>query len=352
MRELRAMGSTDAESRYWHFKNEIQRARDVNEMDHRVRAAEIWRQAQARFPEEALHSELALRLLFDLRLYDEIEALMRKGQKRYPNRSRFLEGLALLAFERGRWEEALGFSNALRSRHPGCVSGYRIGAACLGALDRANEAEAVFAAGFKAMPEDIGLRIEYAKLAEKRRDCEEAFRRWRVVHEEFEHVVGTVGMASNLKEQGLYDEAEQLLKDNLYRFSSDLTVWLQLAQISERRGNWEEAADNWAIVRKRFPLRSIGYLQGLRSLVELGRQAEAEEIFREGTDRIKDDATLLVEYAMFAHRRGDWAEAALRWEALRNSFPAHRDGYVRAAEALRGLGRDVEAARIGGMCPS
>src|SRR4051794_10431068 len=51
----------------------------------------------------------------------------------------------------------------------------------------------------------------------------------------------------------------------------------------------------------------------------------------------------LVEWALTAHHRRDWAEALKRWNAVRANFPDSGNAYSLGAAALRELGRLDEA---------
>jgi predicted Zn-dependent protease len=235
----------------------------------------------------------------------------------------------------------------LRKRAPNSTKGYWIAAASLSELGKAKEAEEILVRGIQRMPEDVGLQIEYAKLAERRLDWTEALARWRVIYDTYGHRAGISGAANILTELGRYDEAESLLNGVMYKFGNEITIWVTLARVAEHRKDWEEAERRWVAIRNRFPLDSMAYLYGLRPLYTLGRVAEAEKVLLDAMERIRDDPALLTEYAWIAHRRSDWAEAAQRWAALRERFPSQRVGYEQGAVALQALGLTEEAARLG-----
>jgi predicted Zn-dependent protease len=346
MRELRSLEGQETKDSYWYCKNLIVEAREALERDLRARAMEVWTHAYAKFPKEAIKSGPALELLLQLNLYDDAEALMQKGRKQYPNDPRFLEGLAQVAYKRGDREEALRRCETLRRKIPGSVRGYWIAAATLSELGRAEEAEAVLARGLKASPHDVGLRIEYARLADRRQDWVEALKRWTEVLEVYGHLSGAVGMAATLAKLERHDDADQVLSTVLYKAGNQQGIWIESAHIAEHRHDGAEAAKRWSKVRERFPLVSVGYVHGLRSLLESGRQEEAEAMLREGIERLPDDPAILIEYAWLAHRLGNWTEAAQRWATVRQRFPKRQEGYERGSDALDALGQTLEAARV------
>ncbi|WP_146101949.1 tetratricopeptide repeat protein [Rhodopila globiformis] len=321
-------------------------ALEVLDRDQPKRAAEIWDHARAVFPDEAVKSDLALKLLFRLQRYDDIEALMKAGHDRYPNDARFAEGAAQVAYERGNLDEAFQRATVLYRKYPRSTVGYRTAAASLSLMNRFTEAETVIAKGLNALPHDVGMRIEYAKLAERRKDWLAALERWTYVDEVHGHVAGAAGAASALTMLGRYEEAESLLSSRLHKFSAEMLIWLQFARISEGKGDWEEAASRWAVVRKRFPQRAVGYVSSLPVLARVADREQIEAVLLEGIDRIPDDPVCLKEYALLAHRAGDFALADQRWSTLRACFPACREGYELGAAALAALGRTSESTRL------
>jgi predicted Zn-dependent protease len=254
-----------------------------------------------------------------------------------------------VAFKRGYHDEAVRRCKTLRNKHPASLSGYWIAAASLSELGRAAEAEVMLARGMRIAPQDVGLRLEFAKLAERRKDWTVALRRWIEVRELCGHIAGVVGSANALKELGRYDEAERLLSDAMYKVGNDPTVWLEHARIAEHKRDWEEAARRWEKLRSRFPMLPLVYVHIVRPLLELGRQADAEKVLREGIRRLPDDPTPFIELAWLAHRRGDWSEAAVRWAVVRERFPTRHEGYERGSEAMMTLGRTEEAMQLRAM---
>jgi tetratricopeptide (TPR) repeat protein len=352
MRELRAMEKRDALAHHWEFTDFIVKAQDAFERDQRMHAEEIWRRAYATFPNQAMTSAGALDLLLKLALYDEAEALLTRGQKHHRgwrSRGHFLEGLALVAYKRGNQEEAVRRCAFLRKKSPSSLKGYWIAAAALSELGHVEKAEAVMKRGLRRMPYDVSLRIEYAKLAERRKDWGEALQRWTALAtlpNPDAHIIGVTGSAAALKELRRYDEADQMLSGVKSQAANNLAFWIEFARIPDHKQDWEEAASRWATVRKRFPLQLFGYMGEIRPLMELGKRAQAEDVLREGIDRLPNDPTPLIEYALLAHRNGEWGEAIRRWAAVRDCFPKRREGYELGADALAAHGQTLEASRL------
>ena len=150
--------------------------------------------------------------------YDEAEALMQEGRKRFPRQPHFAEGLAQVALRRGDARSDTPLPAGADRKFPMRVRAYSLEAACLNDLDRTKEAEALLLRALRFAPGDIALNFEYAKSAARRKDWEEALRRWTAVREKFRHIAGPIEVAKCLKELGRYDEADALLRETFYSF--------------------------------------------------------------------------------------------------------------------------------------
>ena len=349
MRALRAMQKRDQSDYRLDFKNMIDDALEALERGYRPRAVEIWTRAYTTFPDVALLFEPAVDLLVRLRMYDEAEGLMKRASKRYPNAAHPLEGLALVEYRRGDQASAIRVCEVLRKKHPHSVPGYWIAAASFSELGQPDEAEVTLSEGLNARPDDTGLRIEYARLADRRHDWNEAVKRWTDVFDTYGHSFGVVGAANAFTKLGRYEEADQLLSSVLYKWGNDISVWIGLVNIAEQKQNWAEAVLRWETVRKRFPLERVGYLHALPSILKSDQPERADEVLREGLDRLPYEEELWVEYAWLAHRRADWSEAAQRWASVRERFFERAEGYERGAEALMRAGYETEALEIAAL---
>lgn len=98
-------GGNQALARY--FADQIHVAMSACHRGAHEQALTIWRDMNMRYP-GSLTSEKALNLLVGLGCYDEAEALMREGRRRYPRyRSLFAKVSARNAHSRGHLENAL-----------------------------------------------------------------------------------------------------------------------------------------------------------------------------------------------------------------------------------------------------
>src|SRR4051794_25553046 len=94
LREFAETQAGEQETRYWAFRHLMVEAQELYERDLHARAEQIWRKASQTYPEQPVRSDLAIRLLMDLRLYDVVEQILLDGLRRFPAEQRYLEGLA------------------------------------------------------------------------------------------------------------------------------------------------------------------------------------------------------------------------------------------------------------------
>src|SRR3954453_6231527 len=159
-------------------------------------------------------------------------------------------------------------------------------------------------------------------------------------------VVEYLSLAVTLREADRFEEAEALLAEALERFPDDLGIAIESARSQTHRQNWAEALRRWKLVRTRFPDQSAGYLGAAVIYRELLWFNEAEPLLAKAIECFPAEAEPLVECARIAEARGDWSEAARRWETARHRFPDQVVPYEAGAAALRELGRLDQAQAV------
>lgn len=346
LREFKAMGNLDQQMLALDDSNPLYRARTALNLGDHAEALRCWLDACQRLPEFARTSHDSLGILLGLRRYDEAEALMLAGRKRSPRDSHYSCGYAEIATERNDYAEAAKRWAAARKAFPGAWRGYAFGAASLSKLGKLDEAEAVLERGLALLPTNINCRIEYARMAELRKDWLEAHRRWELIGKEFNHVLGVLGAARALQEMGRLDEAEACLAAGRQHHPTVHNIVMEQAHLAQLRGDEAAELRLWETVLQRFPLVQHGYYDAARRLTEMGKIAEADDVLRRAVERFPQEVRPGAEYATFAHKRGDWAEAANRWQAVRAAWPDYEDAYAGGAHALDQLGRHEEAAQL------
>jgi tetratricopeptide (TPR) repeat protein len=126
---------------------------------------------------------------------------------------------------------------------------------------------------------------------------------------------------------------------------------------ASQRQDWPEALRRWERVRAEYPNEPQGYLGAANALRETGRSdeakaalASAETLLTRAREAGRDDdavrrLTLAVarSKASRATQSGEWAEAVLQWEQVRERAPDDPAGYVEGANALRNAGQQDRA---------
>ena len=277
----------------------------------------------------------------------EAEVLLDAAQFRFPGHAPFAIEAARAAQRQGATEEALRRWQAVRDRFPESAAGVTGAAATLREAGRAAEAEALLAETIPGYAKDPAAAIEYAWLANSRRDWPEALRRWAAIREHFpDQPHGYAGAAAALRDAGEFDQADALLQAGFERFPD--IVWLSYDHgwVAHIRHDWPEAARRWEIVRQRAPDVLVGYTSGAIALREMGRMAEAEALLADAAERFPAEPRVVMEQAWLAQARRDWPEAARRWDIVRARLVEEEAAYTGAARAMREQGRMDEADRL------
>jgi tetratricopeptide (TPR) repeat protein len=206
------------------------------------------------------------------------------------------------------------------------------------------EAEQVAIAATTAFPRDIVFAAQWAEIAQKRRDWDEALDRWAEVRARFpRHAAGFIGAASTLREMDEREEAEALLERAMGLFPEEPRPLIDWAAIALDHRDYAEALFRFERMRRTHGGEGFGYTGAARAFRELGQLAEAEALLEAAIQRFPDDIGAISDHALVAHKRGDLPEAALRWERLRARAPDRVEAYFHGAEALRQQGKVAEA---------
>lgn len=149
-----------------------------------------------------------------------------------------------------------------------------------------------------------------------------------------------------------WDEAEKLAGQALVRFPGVYEAHLTFAEIARRAGGKKlpVALARFAELRARFPHRHHGYSLAARACMEMSDFAQAEALCREGMAALPGEHGPLVLFAEAAMRRGEYAEAIARYDALVEKFPQLDYAYSLGAypRLLRGDFSGAEAlCRLG-----
>ncbi len=277
-------------------------------------AIERFKAIYREFPDHwwpGLRIGIALRHLGRL---DEADRVLDEARQRFPEEQTLQFEHAANAELRKDWPESLRRFQLFGERFPDEWIAYSRRAKALRRLDRVEEAERVLEDGQARLPDEPGLFIEHAELAESVWRWDEALRRYTVVLDRFpDNWWGHVGQARNLIETGRFTDAETLMLEMLRRFPDS-----------------------------QQPLIDLVYLAGRLAPAE--RQVSVEELDRLIAERAEakgSDASLLDAQAQIARLQGDYQLYHDRLVALAERFPdtaGIREKIVTAQEILLGSG--------------
>ena len=306
---------------------------------------EAFTKLQRHSNDAAISSVTAIRGLLGVGLLDLAETVLQQGLQKYPDHPQLMPLYGAVSHHKRDWAEMARRFELLRQRFPDDVRGHLWRGVALRELGQFDESDSLLARAMAIEPQIPTHAMEYARVAEQRRDYSEALSRWRLVRERFEYLPGWVQYAAFLSRNGRTDDAVTLLTEARRRFDGKSEPAVELARISQSAGHLEDAAQQWANVREQFPHEEAAYIEGARALVGLGRQEEAETILQTYAERSGAKSGGLAEWARIVQKR-DPRAAVLRWEIVRQKYPERDEGYAEGAKALEALGETDAAIRL------
>jgi tetratricopeptide (TPR) repeat protein len=212
---------------------------------------------------------------------------------------------------------------------------------------RMDEAKTLLIAAMERFPDDTGVFIEYARLAELHRDWTEAAARWATMAERFPRSwEGLAGQARALREQGQVDEAQALLVQTVARFPAATSPLHDLARLHEVVRNWPAAEQCWRDYVALDPSPWWCHVGLATALVEQGRHVDAQAALIGQLERMPDEPAVFIAHARLADRMGDWEEAERRWSNVAARFPHIWDGFGGQVRSLRHQRRLEEARDV------
>ena len=213
-----------------------------------------WQNVCARFPQEWVGYGGAARALRELGRTQEAEELLLVAAERFPEQATVQHDLARIAEARGDWAAAEQRWRRFLVIDAKPWWAYAGLARVLTNQRRIEDAEAVLRAGQALLPHEAPLFLEYARLAEDKKNWVEALRRLNTLRQQLpDEWQGYVRSASVLCELGRYEDAETIIRAAREKFPDQLEVIRGRAHVAYRRGAWSEAYARFAEVQKRDP---------------------------------------------------------------------------------------------------
>lgn len=304
-----------------------------------------WTAARDLFPDDWQCHAGAGNALRDLHRFDEADAMYQDAIARNPAEPDLLLGYAQVAEARRDLEAAVQRWTDARDRCPERWLFHAAAANHLRQLGRLDEAEARLAEAQEHLPNEPALFIDYARIADQKRDWDAAQRRWSAVVLRFPRSqAGYMGAAHALRELGRYDEADAMLSAGQAQWPAEIELFVEYARNAEAHGDWGAALQRWKAVREKAPERWDAFARAAAASIELRRYDEADALLIEAQSRFPDNFSLAAESARLAARHSDRAEAIRRWQGILDRFPHEPQAWIGTAGAFADAGRDEDAA--------
>ena len=278
---------------------------------------------------------------------EEARALLLAAAERFPGSAQVSHDLAKLAEARSGWAEAERHWRMFASLSPTVWWGLTHMSHALRQQRRTAEAEQAASEALRRFPHEVGVFLEYARVAESRKDVAEAAERWSTATERFPAVwEGWIGRAWALQRQGRAAEAEEILADAQRLLPNEARLFTDHAVLAEIRRDWPEAGARWMAVTTRFPTNWHGLTGQARVLRQNGRPEDAKILLTQAVERFPTQPEPLVELARLAETSQDWTEAERWWQGYIAAEPKSWWGYAGLANALKEQRRSADADAI------
>src|ERR1700722_9184786 len=205
-------------------------------------ALRLWTLLRQQFPERAEAYVWPIQVLWQTGRVDDAEVMAATAFARFPENLDLLGQYAWIAMTRQRWDEALRWWEAVRSRAPERPDGYIWAARALWLSDHLDEADAMAAQAIKRFSGDVAALCEHAWVAVARRDWQQAQRRWlavlRIDPDRLEAIVGAI---QAMRALGKIDDAEAMACEALPRFSDNADLLIEHVWTAAARDDWGAA---------------------------------------------------------------------------------------------------------------
>ncbi len=252
-------------------------------------------------------------------LADDAEDILLAARERFEDAPVLFAEYAKAAEARLDWTEAWRRWETMESRFPDVPEAYRGQSAVLRRLGRVDEAHALLGVAALRFPDDANMMHDLARIAEQRRNWQEAEHCWRqFIKLDDRFWWAHVGLANALREQGRWGEASNVFDDLVNKFPGNADAFAEVIdQISRPGGKLDE-----------------------------GSLTEIENVLRRACGQENTAPRVLVAYALIARERRDWSEYHARVASGYARAPQNRRLQVLMSEANELLA-DSEVPAIG-----
>jgi tetratricopeptide (TPR) repeat protein len=158
------------------------------------------------------------------------------------------------------------------------------------------------------------VQHDLARAAERRADWVTAEQAWRtcltLVPDKW---WAFTGLANSFSKRGRFDEADAVLLEASTKLPNEVPLAVERARLSEARTDWCGALVRWDEMMANWPDRCEGPLGKASALSHLARDAEAQEVLTQATERFPRREEVFHDLARLAEKRNDWPTAEQAW---------------------------------------
>jgi tetratricopeptide (TPR) repeat protein len=155
-----------------------------------------------------------------------------------------------------------------------------------------------------------------------------------------------IAAAQALLAHAHFEEADDVLKAALERFSGHRDVITAYAQSAYSARNWPEAVSRFTEATTLFPRDAMLYVFLVNTLIAMNCVGQAQAVIDRAAGHIPDHPAILSTQARIALARKDASLAIALWARFREKHPGSAEGFTGAATALRAAGRPDEAEAL------
>ncbi len=191
--------------------------------------------------------------------------------------------------------------------------------------------------------------VSVAVDAARRRAWPEAVAHWcAILGSRPADRLANMGLSEALAALGAGRAAAALIDDALTQHPDDPHLLRSMGQTAERGRDFARAVRAWRRLSEVTPAEAYPLAALCRSVRDGGDPEAAEALLADARARFPDSADIMVQSAVTAFARNDWAEARDRWTDVLRLMPAHPAAAERISqcEARLVAGPPVVGARI------
>jgi tetratricopeptide (TPR) repeat protein len=181
-------------------------------------------------------------------------------------------------------------------------------------------------------------------VAQHRGDLEEPIRRCEILRRKFPRAEERYAVAAKcLTDLGRHDEADVVIGRGVSKCSDDYDLCELHAEGATQRRDWPEALQRRNVVWRQFE-QIRGLFGAAQCQTEIGRFAEVQKVLSEACERSgMNNTSPFAALADLAAAKGEFEEAVQCWDVVLRRVPSFAIAYTKGAEAMRKIGREVEA---------